>query len=54
MGAYLLANIKDYVLVKISGETANIVCHVSQKFKKFVTKENGKNTLYLQLTKALY
>ena len=54
VGAYLLAKLDDFVIVKITGPTVDIMCQVNEKFKCFITMEKGKKTLYLQLTKALY
>ena len=53
-GAYLFADIDDNVLIKIMGESADIMCKVEPSYMKFVTNERGKKTLYLKLTKALY
>ena len=53
-GAYLLATMNDYTIVKISGKPTEIMCQVDPKYKKFVTREKGKPTLYLQLSEALY
>ena len=54
VGAYLLAIMNDYIIVKISGTTANIMCQVNPQYKDFIVNEKGKPTLYLQLSKALY
>ena len=54
VGAYLLAKLDDFVIVKITGPTVDIMCQVNEKFKCFITMEKGKKALYLQLTKALY
>ena len=54
VGAYLLANMKDYVLVKLTGKTVDIMCGVSKDYERFVATENGKKVLYLRLRKALY
>ena len=54
VGAYLLAEMDDYTIVKISGLTADIMCKVDSTYKKFTVQEKGKPTLYLQLSKALY
>ena len=54
VGAYLLAKIDDFILVKVDGTSADIMCKVNPALNKFVTRVRGKNTLYLQLTKALY
>ena len=53
-GAYLLANMNDFVLVKISGSSVDIMCKVNTMFKQYVCIEKGRKVLYLQLTKALY
>ena len=53
-GAYLIANMKDYVLVRLTGESVDIICDVNPTYKKFVTMENGKKVLYMKLVKALY
>ena len=54
IGAYLLANMDDFVLVKINGTAVDIMCKVNATFKEYVCIEKGKKALYLQLTKALY
>ncbi len=54
VGAYLLANSEDFTLLKMEGESVNIMCDVCHGYRKFVTTENGKQVLYLQLMKALY
>ena len=54
VGTYLLATMNDFVIVKIYGESADIICKVNPTYNGYLTKENGKNTLYLQLTRALY
>lgn len=53
-GAYLLSEMPDYVLVKVMGESVDIMCQVSPEYKKFVTMEKGKKVLYMRLKKALY
>ena len=54
VGAYLLADMDEYVLLKLTGESVDIMCTVNVKYKSFVTIEQGKRVLYLQLLKALY
>ena len=54
VGAYLKANIMDYILVKLTGKTVEIMCEVSSEYKKFVGMENRKRVLYLRLKKSLY
>jgi hypothetical protein len=53
-GAYLLADQDDFVLVKFTGNSVDILCQVDEEYKQFVTIENGKKVIYLQLLKALY
>jgi hypothetical protein len=54
VGAYLLADMDEYVLLKLFGESVDIMCTVNKKYKYFVVVERGKKVLYLQLLKALY
>ena len=54
VGAYLLASMEDYVVVKITGREVDIMCEVSSEYEEYVTMENGKKVLYLRLKKALY
>jgi hypothetical protein len=53
-GAYLKAYMKDFVMMKFSGETVRILCEMNPKHKPFVVMENGKEVLYIRLIKALY
>jgi len=53
-GAYLHADMEDFVILKLAGEAVDIMCQVNPKYKKFVVVEHGKKVLYLQLLKALY
>jgi len=53
-GAYLHADMEDFVLLKLVGKAVDIMYQVNPKYEKFVVIENGKNVLYLQLLKALY
>jgi hypothetical protein len=54
VGAYLLADMDDFVLLKLTGDAVDIMCKANDKYEKFVTIENGKKVLYLRLLKALY
>ena len=47
VGAYLLANMKDYVLIRLTGEPVETMCDISDKYKSYVTIEGGKRVLYL-------
>ena len=53
-GAYLMADMKDHAIVKLSGESAEIMCKVNEKYKEFLIYEKGKPTLCMRLIKALY
>jgi hypothetical protein len=53
-GAYLHADMDDFTLLKMEGESVDIMCDVSPEYKKFVVYEHGKKVLYLKLLKALY
>ena len=52
--AYLNAVMKDIVHMKISGPEVRILCELDPKLKQFVTTEQEKEVLYVQLDKALY
>ena len=54
VGAYLLALMDDYVLIKLTGTHIDTLCDISHEYVKYVTMENGKRVLYLRLNKVLY
>lgn len=54
VGAYLMANMDDFVLVKVIGQSVEVMCEVDDNYKKIVTYERGKPVIYLRLKKALY
>ena len=54
VGAYLLALMDDYVLVKITGRAVETLCDISAEYEQYVAVESGKRVLYLKLKKALY
>ena len=54
VGAYLLVDTKDHVIVKLSGKIVEVMCKVNTKYIYFITQDNGKQALYLKLKKALY
>ena len=54
VGTYLLADLNDFVLVNVTGTSANMMCEVDPSFTSFITNKKGRKTRYLQLTKALY
>ena len=53
-GAYLQAFMKNYTLIKFTGESVDIICKKWLKYENCVVIEKGKRVLYLQLRKALY
>jgi hypothetical protein len=53
-GAYLHAELDDFTLLRMEGESVDIMCDVSEEYRNFVCYENGKKVLYLKLLKALY
>ena len=54
VGAYLLANMKYYVLLRLTGYTVNIMYQINPKYLSYVTQEGGKQVLYMRLKEALY
>ena len=53
-GAYLNADMDDFVLIQLSGDDVDMMCNANPDYKKFITKNNGWRTLFLQLKRALY
>ena len=53
-GAYLKAYMKDFVLMRFSGETVRILCELNPKHMPHVVVENGEKVLYVRLVKAIY
>jgi hypothetical protein len=54
-GAFMQSNMKGKVVMKFEGVMAEVILKIDQiKYKKHVTKENGKDVIYVILTKALY
>jgi hypothetical protein len=54
VGAYLLVDMDEYVLLKLTGNSVDIICTVNSEYNFFVVIENGVKVLYQQLLKALY
>lgn len=54
MGVYLLANMKDFVLVKLTRGAVDILCEVNKRYLPFVTIVKCTKVLYMRLTNALY
>jgi hypothetical protein len=53
-GAYLKAYMKDYVIMKFTGVSVDILCEMNPKYIPFVTIENGVKVLYVRLIKAIF
>ena len=53
-GAYLNADMDEFVLIRLSGDDVDMMCSANLDYEKFITKNNGRRTLFLQLKKALY
>jgi hypothetical protein len=53
-GAYLNADMNDFVILKMTGSDLDILCQVNPEYNNFVEIENGKKVLYLRVLKALY
>ena len=50
VGAYFLADFSDYVIMRLQGKSAAIMCKTDSKYKKFSTherRENGVISIYL-------
>ena len=54
VGAYLKAYMKDFVIMKFTGESVDILCRMNPKYIPFVVIERGVKVLYVRLIKALY
>jgi hypothetical protein len=48
-GAYLHTSLEEFNLLKLEGESVEIMCSICEKYKEFVPYENGKKVLYLLL-----
>ena len=54
-GAYLHAKMDEFVIMKITNpHHIRIMCDIDPIYKEYITVENGKEVLYVQLLKALY
>jgi len=54
VGAYLNAEMLDFVLLWLTGDTIDIMCCVNPCYSQYMVFENSMKVLYLQLLKALY
>ncbi|KAI2499682.1 Reverse transcriptase (RNA-dependent DNA polymerase) [Fragilaria crotonensis] len=53
-GAYLKAFMKDFVIMKFTGEMVGILCKLNPKYKEFIVMEGGTPVIYVRLIKAIY
>ena len=53
-GAYLNADMDDFVVMKFEGHEVDILCQLNPTHRQHVVMEHGKPTLYVRLLKALY
>jgi len=54
-GAYLHAEMDEFVIMKITNSHhIRIMCDIDPIYKEYITVENRKEVLYVQLLKALY
>ena len=53
-GAYLNADMDDFVLIRLLGDDVDMMCNANPTYAEFVTYDKGRKTLFLQLKKALY
>ena len=54
VGAYLLAEMQDKVIVKLKVTSVDVLCEANNKYKDFVIFENNTKVIYLRLSRALY
>jgi hypothetical protein len=54
-GAFMQSDMKGKVVMKLEGVMAEVILKIDpNKYTKYVEKENGKDVIYVILTKALY
>ena len=54
VGAFLLEDIKEHVIIKITETSVELMCEANKKYRTHVKYERGKPVLYMKLLKALY
>lgn len=52
-GAYLQTSMPDFVLIKVTGKSVDVLCQTNKRYVSDIVKENGKQVIYLKLNKAL-
>jgi hypothetical protein len=54
-GAFMQSDMKGKVVMKLEGVMAEVILKIDpKKYEKFIVQENGKDVIYVILTKALY
>ena len=54
-GAFMHADMDELIHLKLEGPLAELLTRVDPKlYSKYMDEENGRNVIYLELTKALY
>ena len=53
-GAFMHSDIDELVHLKLEGEIAELLVKVEPTYSEFISKENGKTVIYMELSKALY
>ena len=48
-GGFLLADCDDEVIIRVEGEVVKVLCDINNKYNGFVTKEKGREVLYMRL-----
>ena len=51
VGVFLLADINEYMLIKITGDAVKMMCDANKEYRKYVTHEKGKPVLFMTLLK---
>ena len=46
-GAYLLADMDEHILVKVTGASTQLMCSINPEYSEYIANEKGKETLYL-------
>jgi hypothetical protein len=54
VGAYLKAYMDDFVIMRFTGASVDILCKLNPEHAKLVVIENGVKVLYARLVKAIY
>ena len=54
VGAYLTAYMDEFVVMKLTGESEDILCKTNKKYKRFVVMEGNARVPYMKLIKVTY